>query len=416
MNMLRRVEKFAPVEEAWKLLFGQMQGFPVAEEIETTKAIGRVLARPVLAKKSYPPFDTSHMDGYAVRARDVSAATPESPAKLPLVGISLPGGSATGELREGCTVRVLTGAAVPRGADAVIPQENVRLADGYVEVYGPVEVGESIDPKGSDIREGSAIFPPGHALRPQDVALLCYLGCWSIEVSRKPRAALLVVGDELTDDPDEVGRGKVFNTHAHIIQPLLLASGCESTYLGIVGDNPAEVESRLRKAVEAFDLVLTIGGSSVSEKDATFLALRSLGAGTLFQGLAVQPGRVGGFAYVSGKPVILLPGLVMSTVNVFFFLAYPLIRLMLGQSPAIYSSRVKAELAEDVSFRKFVDFKKVVWVSVEEKDGRLVCYPRAGSSSSMSTLARSHGFVVAAEGEKVIRAGTMVVVNLPPPT
>ncbi|MDJ0269535.1 MAG: molybdopterin molybdotransferase MoeA [Aigarchaeota archaeon] len=412
---LRRIRSFTPIEEAVSILVASVRDARRVERVDADASLGRVLATAITAERNYPEYDTSHMDGFALNHRDTLNASEERPARLRIAGSIEAGARHRPELARGAAMRVLTGAPLPLGADTVVAQEEVKLAGDYIHVKRPVRAGENIDPAGADIREGEVLLGAGHRIRPQDLALLHYLGLRWVEVFHRPRVALLVVGDELTDDLEEAARGKVFNTHRRVIEPLTRAAGCEVRYLGIMPDNAELVGQKLREALASHDVILTIGGSSVSEKDATSLALRRIGAERIVQGLAIQPGRVGGFAIANGKPIILLPGLIMSTINVFLFLAYPLLKYMQGLEPTPYHKRLRARLAEDVRISRYVDFKKVVWVRLEERgEADYLCYPQLGESSRMSIPVRSHGFIVINEGVEHVERGAEVVVNLPP--
>ena len=411
--MLRRVERFISVEEALNLLLEHVD-FLGAEEINTSKALGRVLAEDVYAEGDYPPFDMSHMDGFALNHRDTLEASPSNPVKLKVADSIAAGVKPRTKLEPGTAWRILTGAYLPEGADCVVPQEEVEMVDdGYIIVRRPVKQGENIDPTAGDVRSGELVLEKGHVLRPSDVAFLHYIKRWHVKVARKPKVALLVVGDELTDNPEDVEkRGRVFNTHRLLIEPLTRQLGCEVEYLGIAGDDPSVVANKLENSITRFDAILTIGGSSVSERDATYLGLSKLDVEVFVQGLKLQPGRVGGFAITKGKPIIFLPGLVISTINVFTFLAYPMLRKMLGREPKTYETRVKATLREDVRFSKWIEFKKVIWVSLRENNGEYDCYPNLGESSRMKILTKSNGYILAGEHVTKLSKGDKVLVNM----
>jgi len=412
VRMLRRVERFIPVDEALELLLRHVD-FLGAEEIEASKALGRVLAEDIHADGDYPPYDASHMDGFALNHRDTVRASPENPVKLKVIGHVTAGKRPEPRLKPGSALRILTGAYLPEGADCVVPQEEVETIDGgYIMVKRPVKPGENIDPAAGDVKRGELVLKRGRVLKPIDVAFLHHLRRWRVKVAKRPRVGLLVVGDELTDSTTEAAEGRVFNTHRLLIEPLTSQLGCEVNYLGIVGDDPTAVANKLEESITRFDALLTIGGSSVSERDATYLALTKLDADVFVQGLKLQPGRVGGFAVVGGRPVILLPGLVLSTVNVFIFLAYPMLRKMLGREPKHYESRIRATLQDEVRFSKWVDFKKVVWVGLREEDGEYICYPNLGESSRMKILANSGGYILVGEHVAKINKGEKVLVHM----
>ncbi|MEM4297750.1 MAG: molybdopterin molybdotransferase MoeA, partial [Nitrososphaerota archaeon] len=405
---------YTPVVEAQEILLTHVHPINRTESISVLDAIGRVAATTIKSPKDIPPWDSSHMDGFAVRHTDLAGASEEKPVRLGIVGTVRPGTEPQLRLGPGEAARILTGAYLPEGADTVVPQEEVVVEDGWAIFTRRPEAGEFIDRKGFDLSRGEEIVNRGQVLRPADATLLAHVGVWYVDVVKRPVVAIMAVGDELTDDPRQVEKGKIFNTHSHLLKHLVMASGCVPLYIGIQPDELGAVGQAVRKALNEADLLLTIAGSSVSEKDVSSQVFTELGAEYFVHGLRLQPGRVGGFALVGGRPAVLLPGLIMSTLNVFMFLAYPLIRHLQGLEPRIYHRRVMASLAETVRFRKYHDFKKVVWVKLRDDGESVTCHPRLGESSGMSIPARTDGFIVAEPGVAQLWEGEKVWVNLPP--
>ncbi len=412
--MSRRIERFNDIGEAQRSLLSHVRPLQESERINVFEAVGRVVATTIYSPKNLPPFNASHMDGFAVNSREVENASEEKPIKLRVVGVCTPGRPPYIKLSKNEAARILTGAYLPEGSDAVIPQEQVYMDGEYVVVRQPVEPWQYVDRQGFDIREGQVIFQTGHRLKAADSALLAALGFQQVEVIRKPRVGIMAIGDELTDRFEEVVAGKVLNTHTHIIRHLVEASGGEPFFLGIVPDSLPELTATIQSYIDKLDMLISIAGSSVSEKDVSSLFASNARTQLYMHGLALQPGRVGGFAVLDGKPFIMLPGLIMSTLNVFMFLAYPTLRYLQHQRPRFYHRRIKALLMDDVRFRKYHDFVKVVWVSVKEVDDRICCYPNIGESSGMSIPSRSDGFLIAMPGVKELTKGSEVWVHYPP--
>jgi molybdenum cofactor synthesis domain-containing protein len=412
-NSLRSIGYYTPVDEALSILLKHVKTVRKIEEIPVLDSVGRVSAETILAPRHIPAYDSSHMDGFAVRHTDLMEAD-KNPVKLKVVGTAKPGPRADIILGPGETVRILTGAFLPEGADSVVPQEEVTVEDGWVVFRRKISPGEYVDRRGFDISMGEEILSRGHIVRAADAVLLAHLGVWHVRVVKKPVVGLVAVGDELTDNPGQVVEGKIFNTHTHLVRHLLEASGCIPRYLGIMPDEVTSVGEVIGKSLEDLDMLITIAGSSVSEKDVASQVFSKLGAEIFVHGLKLQPGRVGGFAVLKGKPIVMLPGLIMSTINVFMFLAYPLVRFLQGLDPRFYHQRVRARIVEDVKFRKYIDFKKVVWVKLYDDGGDIICRPRPGESSGMSIPAKTDGFIVADPGVEIIPANSTVWVNLPP--
>jgi molybdenum cofactor synthesis domain-containing protein len=362
------------------------------------------------------PFaDSSHVDGYAVKVEDTRGASSENPTVLRLVGevglVEVP----QTVLGKGETIKVRTGSYLPAGCDGVIPKEYVEVDGLTVRVSRPVNLGAEVVPRGSDIKNGSMVLGRGHRLRAQDLEVLKILGQMEVTVAGRPVIALLSVGSELTDRPDEVGRGKIMSTHDIVVSHMVEHAGGEARDLGIVPDDLHALTEAMRRGLRDASMVLTIGGSSVGEADLVADAVDRLGSpGVVVHGLKLQPGRVSGFGVVDGKPIFFLPGLIQSTVNAFVFLAYPLLRDLLGLPRARREGVLYAHMAEALEFRRWQDFKKVTWVRVREGDGGLVAEASRGESGMFSVLLRSTGYVLTPEQKQRIEKGEAVAVNFVP--
>ncbi|MEM4272833.1 MAG: molybdopterin molybdotransferase MoeA [Candidatus Caldarchaeum sp.] len=410
--MYRRVEKFTDVWEAQRTLLSYVKPVQEVEEVNVFEAFGRVAAESVRSPRDLPAHHSSHMDGFAVSSSSVEKASADNPVRLKVVGECRPGRPPSIKLGPGEAARILTGGFLPEGADAVIPQEDVVKEDGVVVVRTPVEKMQYVDRRGFDVEAGQELFGKGRVLKASDLVLMASLGLRAVRVVRRPRLGIMAVGDELTDSFDEASSGKILNTHSYVVSKLAEASGAHVVNLGIVPDNPAAIHGKIIEYSGKLDILVSIAGSSISERDVSSLTARSFEV--FVHGLTLQPGRVGGFAVVNGTPLVMLPGLIMSTLNVFMFLAYPCLRRLQGQEPRFYHRRVGARLTERVSFRKFIDFVKVVWVRLEELEDSLTCKPILGESSGMSIPSRADGFITAPPGVSNIPKDMDVMVHLPP--
>ncbi len=412
--MYRRVTQFTDIWDAQRLLLEGVGPVQERESVHVFESYGRVVAEPVYSPADLPANHASHMDGFAVNSKDLENASPENPVRLKVVGESLPGRPPPTRLRPGEAVRILTGAYLPDGADAVVPQEFVSREGGEVVVSASVKAWEYVDLKGFDVRAGQLLFGAGHRIKAADASLMAALGIERVPVLRRPRVGVVAVGDELTESFEEVRRGRVLNTHSRFTMRLVEAAGGEPVYLGIIPDDVETYKEFVSKNIDSLDMLLSIAGSSISEKDVSSLSAGFLNKSQYVHGLKLQPGRIGGFTFVRAKPWIFLPGLVMSTLNVFMFLAYPALRKMQYMEPRYYWRRSKAVLSENVYFRKYIDFVKVVWVRVDEESDPPRCYPILGESSGLSIPSRSDGFILGEPGVKQLGSGTQVYVHYPP--
>lgn len=410
---MKRFSGYTDVDKALARLVSLADPKPVEEFIGVREAFGRVLTRNVLSPFDVPPISMSHVDGFAVRTRylrDVSLARPlilKVPHRLG------PGEKTSVRLRKGEAHRILTGGYLPPGADAVIPQEEVEVQDSKIIISGQPLKGDNIVPRGSDVTRNELLFSRSHRLRAQDVGLLTSLHIRKLSVYKQPIASVLSIGSELTN---KIGmKDKVINSHNLVIQKLVESAGGISINLGVAEDDSNAIRPKLVRGLDQSDIVLTIGGSSVSEVDLVEETIDNLGSpGVVVHGLKLQPGRVAGFGVVGKKPIIMLPGLIQSTVNAFIFLAYPFIRLLQGLSMDRADSTLKARLSRKVEFHSFISFRKVVWVRLTSPNGEFKAEPIVGDSSSMSVIARSNGYIATSEGTKEIREEALVNVNMVP--
>lgn len=354
----------------------------------------------------------SHVDGFAARSCDTERASEDSPVGLSVAGTVRPGESG-GRIEAGQAFRIFTGGYLPEGADTVIPQEDVVAGGEVVYVTRPYATLENVVPSGSDVMRGQVIAKKGEVLAVTKASLLETLGVYEVTVSEAPRVSILSFGDELTDDPAEAERGKILNTHALTVSEMVRALCCDVVRMLIVPDKPEAVSDAISESVEDSHCILTIGGSSVGDIDLVGTELRRRSE-LFIQGLKLQPGRVGGVAVVDGKPVIMLPGLIHSTVNVFNYLAAPILAHILEMSLNQLVLNVEASMNESVELQRWLNFKRVVWVTLRIRgDGKYEAYPNVADASNISSISKSHGFIEVPPGKSFISLGERVSVRIP---
>lgn len=417
LELLWSMKKFDYVhfEPAFAELLSKVTVKPRVEKVPLDALVGRVLAEDLVSQQSVPRFDASHVDGYAVLASDTKLASTTKPVRLRVRGRVGPGERPTHVLGKGECLRILTGGFLPEGADAVIPQEEVEVTKQFILVSGPIERGLFVVPQGSDISSGEIVLRRGHIVRPQDVGLFSGLGLQRIRVVARPRVAIIPIGSELVREAENAPEGKVFSSHDVAVEHLVRQAGAVPIRCDIVPDDVEMIGRALRSASEDCSMVLTIGGSSVSEIDLVEESVRRSGNGAIVaHGIKVQPGRVTGFGVIGGKPIIFLPGLIQSTINAYVFVAYPLIRRLLSMEARRYAGVVSASLKTGVKFSRFVSFKKVTWVRLSREDGTLMAEPILGDSSHLSVIARANGYIVTPEDVSECAPRTSVDVFLVP--
>lgn len=409
---MRAIKNFVDVEEARRAILSRISYSPRVKHLRPVEAVGRVIGDNISAPIDRPPKHVSHMDGYALSSADTRDASPHRPVKLKVEGFIGPA-QAGGQLRRGAAARIHTGGYLPEGADSVIPQEEVALDGEYVLVPRPLQPFENVDRRGSDIQRGQLLVERGEVLSAPRAALLESIGVLDVPVLERVRASVISFGDELTDDLEEAREGRVLNTHARMILSMLDSLGLEAVYRGLSPDEPEEARRRVLEALSVSDGLLTIGGSSVGDVDVVASSIS--GMSELFtQGLKLQPGRVGGFAVVKGKPVIMLPGLIHSTVNVFNYIAAPVFAAMQGMKIERLVITRTAELKEDVRMpEKWIDFVRVAWARLEPSGDRLLAEPLLGESSQMAPIAFADGYFEIPPGRRVLEAGCSIRVLTP---
>jgi len=408
----RRIEAFIDVEEALSQLIPRITVDRKVVGKRTRQAMWHVLAEDIYALRDSPPLHMSHVDGFAARSDDLQRASQDAPVSLIVLGSIGPGESGL-KLPQGYVYRIHTGGYLPLGADTVIPQEDVRTDGSKILASRPYSALENVVPAGSDVRRGELVARSGEVLMPAKASLLESLGKYEVKVCAPLRVSVLSFGDELTDDPAEAGRGKVLNTHAALISEMLRGLCCEPVKMQIVPDRREAVHDSLSAAIGESDLVITIGGSSVGDIDLVGAEMRRM-AEVFLQGLKLQPGRVGGAAVIEGKPVIMLPGLIHSTVNVFNYLAAPIIAHMLQMSLEQLILRIEAVMGERVEFYRWLDFRRIVWVTLKKVLGLgFVAKPNVADASNISSISFSHGYVEVPPHKAVVEVGEKVTVSVP---
>ncbi len=270
-----------------------------AEPVALGEAGGRILAEDAVATVDLPPFPSSAMDGFAVRAAD-------SPGRLVVVGTVAAGAPATAGLRAGEAMGIATGGAVPTGADTVVRIEDVVLEGNTVEIPG-VDEGTSVRPRGGDIRRGEVVVEKGTRLGAAHVAALAAAGVARVSVSRRPRIAVLATGSELRPPGELLGPGQIFDANGVLLATALSAAGAEVEVLPAVEDDPGAHRDALERGLDA-DVLVTTGGVSVGPHDLVRSILRSLGVEEVFWGVAVKPGKPLAFGVRGATLVFGLPG------------------------------------------------------------------------------------------------------------
>jgi molybdopterin molybdotransferase len=337
------MDKLLSVEEALERILSSERGSALpAERISLTDALGRVLAQPVVARDDLPPFDNSSMDGYAVRAADVSGADPTRPAILRVSADIAAGDQDPPPLAAGEAMRTTTGAMLPKGADSVVPVEDtddpgpqvgVDLPD-RIEIYRAIEKGAYVRKAGQDVRRGRELLSAGHRLQPPDVAMLAAVGIARPLVFRRPRVAIFSSGDELLEPDQALGAGQIRDSNSYGLHAAVQRTGADSERLGIAADRETEIERTLERAVSSgANLILGSAGVSMGAHDYVRSALQKHGKLEVWR-VDVRPGKPLAFGDYRGVPFFGLPGNPVSALVTFEIFVKPLIGRLSGARPS----------------------------------------------------------------------------------
>ena len=308
----------------------------VVERVPLRSALGRVLARDMVSPISVPTHDNSAMDGYALRGADLR---PDAPTVLAVAGTGLAGQSFEGTAGPGECVRIMTGAVMPAGLDTVVPQEFVKAEGGRIAIpAGAVQPGDNRRLAGEDLARGEAALSAGRVLKPADIGLLASLGQAEVPVRRRLRVAFFSTGDELRSIGEPLEPGCVYDSNRYTIHAMLTRLGVELLDLGVVRDDPAELEAAFRSAARAADAVITSGGVSVGEADHTKQVMARLGE-VAFWRIAMRPGRPMAFGRIvsEGRTAVLfgLPGNPVAVMVTFYAFVRDALLAMSGAGPAM---------------------------------------------------------------------------------
>jgi molybdopterin molybdotransferase len=375
-----------------------------AETLLIPQAAGRVLAHAVVAEVAVPGFDRAAMDGYALHGEETFGAGPYNPLELRVVGECLPGRPFAGSVAPGEAIRIMTGAPIPAGADAVLPFEQAHEEAGLLRVTEPVPPGRHVGRRGEDIEPGRTVLQAGRVLRPQDLGLLASLGVAEVPVVRRPRVDVLVTGDELLPAGARPEGYRIVDSNSVMLAALVQRDGGEPNVGPILPDR----REALRQAIQAStaDVLLISGGSSVGKEDHAPSLIAELGELPV-HGVALRPASPTGVGFLGGRPVFLLPGNPVSCLCAYDLFAGGAVRRVGGRSPDLPYRTTQATLSAKVASA----VGRVDYARVRLRDG--LAEPLAVSGASiLSTTTRADGFVLVPRDSEGFAAGATVTVYL----
>lgn len=385
------------IDEALELIVEHARPLPV-EVVRVSDALGRVVREPAVAHVDLPPFPSSAMDGFALRAA-------ESPGELPVAFRIAAGAPAPGSLPPETAAGISTGASVPDGADAVVPVEIVDDLGSRVVIREPVTAGQHVRPRGGDVHAGDTVVPVGTRLGPTQIGALAAIGIAKIECSRRPRVAVLATGSELRPAGVELSAGQIYESNRAMIASVLTQAGAEVDVLPIVEDDAAAHREAVARGLEA-DVLVTSGGVSMGEHDLVRRTAAELGVEEVFWGIAVKPGKPLSFGVRDRTLVFGLPGNPLSSlVGALVFVRSGLLALQVASDPrpryvhglTSGTLRRNAHRDEFVRARRMDDGDSIRVDPISGQESHMIA--RAGMADALVHVPR---------GEGEIPAGTLV--------
>jgi len=394
----RVLEYFAPVEVV---------------SVPLGRAAGWVLAVEIHAPMDLPPFSNSSMDGFALRTADSQGATPEAPAILKVIADIPAGQTSQVQVGPGQAVRIMTGAPLPAGSDAVIPVEDTDFhhrqagisAPPQVQLFRPVKVGENVRPHGQDVSQGDLVLRAGVRLRPQEIGFLAMLGIDQVEAYRLPRVAIFSSGDELLPAGAPLAPGKIYDANTYTLMALVARYGGEAVNLGIAADRESAVEACLEQAVAAgADLILSSAGVSVGAFDFVRSVVEKHGHLNFWR-VNMRPGKPFTFGHYRQSPFIGLPGNPVSAFVGFMVFVRPVLEKLAGlarQEPP----RRRVVLAEDIHSDGRESYLRAV---IHQEDGRWIARLTGHQGSgNMRSLVQANALLLIPSGVKFLPVGSEV--------
>lgn len=377
-----------------------------SETVRLDRSLGRVLAEDVRANRDQPPYAVSAMDGFAIRSADVAKV----PAVLEIVEDIKAGDAPSRAVQAGQCARIMTGAQVPQGADAVIRVEDTHaLSDLRVQIDCSVNAGNDIRPRGESMRDGEVVLQRGMEITPGVIGMLAMVKRADVPVYRQPRVAILSTGNELEGLDEPFDAGKIPDSNSHALMAQVQALGIEPVLLGIARDDPDELRRYLQHGLQ-FDVLLVSGGTSVGVHDYVRPTLEALGVKMKFWRVAMKPGHPVAFGLASGTCVFGLPGNPVSSMVCFEQFVLPALRSMMGNK-RLYRRIIEATLAQEVKHRP--GRTEFIRVTLDRRDGGYLAVSTGAQGSGMlSSMARADGLLIVPSGSDGMAANSKATVQL----
>lgn len=394
-----------PLETALSQMLSRITPLTAVETLPLVQCFGRILAADVVSPIDVPGFDNSAMDGYAVRLDDLRSGLP-----LAVAGKAFAGQPFHGKWPAGTCIRIMTGAPVPAGCEAVVMQEQTEQTDDGVRFTAEVRGGQNIRLRGEDIANGAVVFPAGTRLTTAELPVLASLGIADVPVVRKVRVALFSTGDELQLPGQPLGDGQIYDTNRLAVHLMLQQLGCEVINLGIIRDDPNALRAAFIEADSQADVVISSGGVSVGEADYTKTILEELGE-IAFWKLAIKPGKPFAFGKLSNSWFCGLPGNPVSAALTFYQLVQPMLAKLSGNTGCGLPPRQRVRTASRLKKTPGrLDFQRGVLQHTAEGELEVTTTGHQGSHI-FSSFSLGNCFIVLERDRGNVEAGEWVEVE-----
>ncbi|MBU0969586.1 MAG: molybdopterin molybdotransferase MoeA [Proteobacteria bacterium] len=403
-------EQLMGYEQALHLTLETISPLGGGQVVHLAEGLGRVVLEDLCSRVDSPSIDASMKDGYAVQSDEIKGATPQTQVTLKIIGTAAAGDPTREALTPGTAVRILTGAKIPKGANAVLAEEFTTRKDDILTVFNTAEPGRNILPRGADVHTGELIVSKGSCLSPGMIGIIAAAGYGKIQVYPRPRVAILATGDELIVPGHPLPDGKLYASNMEMLKAWCRGYGMPTTF-SILTDTRQVITKKIAKVIASHDAIITSGGAWTGDRDFVADTLDTLGWKKLFHSIRMGPGKPVGFGMLDQKPVFLLPGGPPSNLTAFLKIALPGL-LKLGGHANTYLPRMMVTLEKQLTGRH-IDWTEFVYGKLETQGERTLFSPLK-LTSRLKSMAGAQGVIAIPEGETSLRAGTMVEAQLFP--
>ena len=396
-----------PVAQAREYIKAFLSPVNETEHVNLHAALGRILAEEINAEHNVPNHHNSAMDGYAFNANDLA----KGKTRLKITGAAFAGNTLTGNFEKGACIRIMTGAAIPEGADTVIAQERVEIDGEFIQFADAPTRSANVRFAGEDLKAGQVVLDVGHQISPADLGLIASLGIGEVSVYRKLKVSFFSTGDELASIGSTLKSGQIFDSNRYTLFGMLTRMGAEIEDLGAIPDDPIVLEQTLIKAAESSDVILTSGGVSVGEADYMKQLLQKVG-GVLFWKIAMKPGRPLAFGKIGHAHYFGLPGNPVAVMVTFYQFVRQAMLVLMGQANPAAIPMLNVVCASPIrKLKGRTEFQRGI-LFVGEDGNWQVKTTGNQSSGVLSSMSQANCFIVLDDDVGHLEAGTTVKVQL----